>query len=218
MREDQVVLVAVGVAAVVAIAVLVLASRRTTAVRQLLVDLATAAGWTNQRNVFLAASGVKGTWRSFPVSLSYHARQKGVPQRLILKVRAQTDARLIVKRKFEGLLSNRPLTWFGPPLVDVHQPAAAELWVRSDEAASAERIFSDADVVKKIADNVVARFDEIRVDRNGLRITRAIDEQAVRKKYGFEFTIAFDPKRYETIAGEELALADALVSRLSMMA
>jgi hypothetical protein len=218
MSEDQAVLVGVGVAGLVVIAMLVIVSRRTTAVRQLLANLASAAGWTDLRTISFLGSGVKGTWKSFPVSISYRARQKGVPQRLILKLRAQTDARLIVKRRFEGLLSNRPLTWFGPPLIDVHQPAAAELWIRSDQAAFAERIFNDAEVVKKIADNVVARFDEIRVDRNGLRITRAIDEQAVRQKYGFGFTIAFDPKRYETIAGEELALAEALVNRLSMMA
>ncbi|HSP17271.1 MAG TPA: hypothetical protein VLV78_21185 [Thermoanaerobaculia bacterium] len=216
MREDQAVFVGIAAAAVIAIVVVVITSRRSSSIRQLLAALASAAGWSDLRTVFVAAAGVKGRWRSYPVQLSWHPRQKGVPQRVILKVGARTDARLIVKRKFTGFLSNRPLTFFGPPVVEAHQPAAAELWVRSDEAALVERLFSDANLARSISENLVARFDEIKVDRRGLKITRAIDDRIVRTRYGIAFKLTFDASHYEPIAREELTLSEALVDRLSM--
>src|SRR6266498_919079 len=125
VREDQLVVLVVAIAFVVVVVVLVAVSRRTGAIGQMLRDLATSAGWSNLQKLFMSSAGVKGTWRSFPVELSYHLRQKGVPQRLILKVRARTDSRLIVKRRFTGFFSNRPLTWFGPPLIEVRQSSSA---------------------------------------------------------------------------------------------
>jgi hypothetical protein len=202
---------------VLIVLVVIAASKANTTTRELLRRTATAAGWSDLRNLFFAGTGVKGTWRSFPVELSYMPRQKGVPRRLILKVRARTDSRLIVKRKFSGLFSNRPLTWFGPPLVEVK--SAEELWVRADEAGLAERLIADHVLASLIWTNLVARFDEIRVDGKGLRILRALDEQLVREKYGIPaFQMRMDPARIEPIAREELALADALVTKLSMMA
>ncbi len=218
MREEVAVFFGIAVAVVITITAVAFASRRTKEIRQILAGLATSAGWSGLRNAFLAAAGVKGTWRSFPVELSYHQRQKGTPERLVLKVRARTDGRLIVKRKFEGFFSNRPLTWFGPPVIDLHQPAAAELWVRSDQPALAERLLGDSDLARRLVENLLARFDEVKIDRRGLKIARALDERPVRVKYGIgAFSMKFDPSRYESIAREELALAEALVERLAAM-
>ncbi|HEY3057149.1 MAG TPA: hypothetical protein VGK31_14580 [Thermoanaerobaculia bacterium] len=218
MREDQLLPIVVAGAFVVVVIVFVAISRRTGAIGVMLRELAASAGWTNVQKLFMSPAGVKGTWRSFPVELSYHLRQKGVPQRLILKVRAQTDSRLMVKRRFTGFFSNRPLTWFGPPLIEVRQPAAAEFWIRGDEAALAERLFGDSAVASVMYTNLVARFDEIRLDRRGLRITRALDDHLVTAKYAMpRFAVRLDVTKFEPIAREELALAEALVNKLSML-
>ncbi len=209
MREEPFVFIGIGAAVTIFIVVIALLSRHTKAIREILAALATSAGWSGLRNVFLAGAGVKGMWRSFPVELSYHPRQKGVPERLVLKVRARTDGRLIVKRKFQGLFSNRPLSWFGPPVIDVHHPAAAELWIRSDQPALAERLFTDSDLARKVAGNLAVRFDEVRIDRRGLKVVRALDPRSPFSAVKFD--------RVESIAREELELAEALVERLSVM-
>ena len=200
--------------AVIVVALIVLLNRRTVAVRELLRTITTAAGWTDLENVSLIASGVRGMWRRFPVQFVYRQRQKGVPQRFVLKISAQSDAYLSVKRRFEGFFSNRPLTWFGAPLIEVHQPSASQMWVRGDPTL-AERIFADANVASMIATNLVARFDELQIDGAGLRITRALDDRVVRMKYNMpSFSLAFDARTFEPIAREQIALAEAVVGKL----
>lgn len=214
MKDEQTVLVAFAFGAAVVIFVIVVLSRRTASVRQLLQRVAVSGGWSDLRNVVLG-SGVQGTWRSFPIKIVYIARQKGTPQQFVLTVRARTDSRFSVKRKFEGLFSNRPVTWFGPPLVEVHRPEAQQLWIRSDEPALADRLFGDDALAALISRNVVARFDEIRVGRRGLRIRRSLDERPVRKKYDMPaFTMKFDPEPFEPIAREEIELSQKLIEKL----
>jgi hypothetical protein len=217
MRDSLVGILVFGIVVVAVILIVVAGSRGMTAIRELLRSLATSAGWTDLRNAFMVAAGVKGTWRSFPVALSYMGRQKGTPQRLILNVGARSDSRLIIKRRFTGLF-NRPLTWFGPPLIELRHSSAEELWVRADEPTLAERLFGDSSLAALMGTNLVARFDEIRIDRGGLRLTRALDDRLVKEKYGMA-TFAFRPdtEKLEPIAREELALAEALVNKLSMM-
>ena len=198
-------------------AVAIFAVRRQSArVSEVLNRVATSSSWMNVRSLRLF-NGVRGTWRQFPVHLSYQPRNKGAPQRMIVKIGATTDVRLIVKRKFEGLFSNRPLAWFGPPLVEVHQPAAAQMWVRGD-APLAERIFSDQKVAALLSNNLVARFDEVKVDPKGLRIIRALDERPVKRKYDMPtFSMSFNAEKFEPIAREEIQLAEALVEKLSVI-
>lgn len=201
--------------AVVIVLLMLVVNRRSSQMREMLRAVATSAGWTELQTVSFFASGVKGMWRQFPVELVYRQRQKGVPQRFSLKVTAQSDGYLNVKRRFEGFFSNRPLTWLGAPLIEVHQPSASQMWVRGD-AQLAERVFADAKAATLIATNLVARFDVIVANRTGLRITRAIDERLVRSQYNMpSFTFAFEPRQFEAIAREEIALADAMLGVLS---
>jgi hypothetical protein len=214
MSETTTVIIAVGAAAVFAALAVILASRRTSGVRDMLAAVATSAGWSDLRSSFVFASGVKATWRSFPVDLAYLPAQKGVPQRLRTRIRAQSDALLTIKRRFPGVFSNKPIAWFGPPLIDVHHPAAAELWVRGD-AALAERLFGDTSLMSMISSNVVARFDEIRIDRRGLSVLRSLDDRNVRELYGLrKFQWTPDPEQFEPIAREEIALAQSLSQKL----
>lgn len=206
-----------SIVALAMVALMLVVNRRSASVRELLRRIVESSGWTNLQNVSFIASGVSGMWRQFPVELVYRQRQKSTPQRFVLKITAQTDSHLNVKRRFEGWFSNRPLTWFGAPLIEMHQPSASQMWVRGDPAL-AERVFADANLASMIATNLVARFDEIQAGGSGLRITRALDDRVVRTKYNMpSFTMAFDPKPFEPIAREQIALAEAMVEKLAVM-
>ena len=203
-----------GLLTVVIVILLSVVNKRSTAVREMLRRIVEPAGWTNLENLSFIGSGVKGMWRQFPVELVYRQRQKGTPARFVLKISARSDTYLNVKRRFEGFFSNRPLTWFGAPLIEVHQPSASQMWVRGDQAL-ADRIFADSNVASMTATNLVARFDELQIDGGGLRITRALDDRLVRMKYNMpSFTMAFDAKAFEPIAREQIALAEAVVGKL----
>ena len=147
---------------VLMVALVMTLNKRSGAVRELLRTITSAAGWTDLQNVSFIASGVKGMWRQFPVEFVFRQRQKGAPQ-LILRISASSDAYLNVKRRFEGFFSNKPLAWFGAPLIEVHQPPASQFWVRGDPSL-AERMFADQKIASLIAANLVARFDELQVD------------------------------------------------------
>lgn len=216
MSEQEVVFVGIAIAVALIVLVAVVASKASNPIRDMLHDLAVAAGWSGVTRARLQ-SGVKGTWRSFAVSLVYMARQKSVPRRLQVKIAARSDVRLFVRRRFPGMLSNKPLTWFGPPLVEVHAPAAAPFWVRADEVNLAERLFADAAVTAAIDATLVARFDELKVNKNGLQIIRAIDEKPVQNKYGIAFSFRVDPAQVQPLAKEEWNAAEAVVNKLSLM-
>ena len=196
---------------VVIVVVIVAVNKRAVAVREMLREVTSAAGWASLQNVSFFASGVRGMWRQFPVEIVYRQRQKSSPQRFVLKITAQTDSSLKVTRRFEGMFSNRPMTWFGAPLIDVTQPSASQMWVRGDQSL-AERVFADPKLASMIATNLVARFDELQVAGTGLRIMRSLDDRLVRTKYNMpSFTMAFDPRPFEPIAREQIALAEAMV-------
>lgn len=195
--------------------VLVAVNRRAKVVNALLHRIAEASGWTNLQNLFFASTGVRGTWRQFPAELAYRQRQKGAPQRLVVRIEARSDAQLIIKRKFDGVFSNRPLTWFGPPLIEVHQPSAAQVWVRGDPSL-AERIFADSKLASMIGTNLIARFDELKVDARGLRITRSLDSREAKAKYDIPtFALSGDVNKFEPIAREQIELAEAMVGKLA---
>ncbi|HSP35383.1 MAG TPA: hypothetical protein VLU46_13800 [Thermoanaerobaculia bacterium] len=209
-----IVIVAAIAAAVVTLVVLV-GRRRNRAIRDMLLPIVTAAGWADVRPASFGWIGLRGVWRSYPVELAYAARQKSVPQRFILRVKAPSSSRLSVKRRMYGFLT-RPFTMFGPPLVEMRHPGAQELWVRADDMALAERVFFDDKTARLIAGNLVAAYDEVLVNSKGVRITRSLDDRPVRKKYDFAMvTMSFDPQRFAPIIHEEIALAEALVDKIS---
>ena len=91
------------------------------------------------------------------------------------------------------------------------------MWVRGDPAL-AERVFADANVSSMLDRNLIARFDEVKIDGNGLRITRALDDSKVRAKYAIPmFSMSFNAEQYAPIAQEEVALAQAMVEKVSLM-
>jgi hypothetical protein len=158
----------------------------------------------------------RAQWRGFEVELRHIGRQKGVPERLQLTVNTASPARVIVKRR--GGFMSKPLTLFGPPLVEPMNPALREqFWIRSDELALVERLFARAEVAPEFARNLLARFDVTDLQPKQLRILRAVDDSAVKKHFNRPFLkFGHDYELIETIASEEWKLATVIVEALGL--
>jgi hypothetical protein len=205
--------VAIGIAFIAVI--VFFARRRNAKLRDVLLPLMTSAGWSDLRPMFLVRTGLRGTWRSLPAEIAYGMRNRQTPERLILSLGVRSQTRLVVKRRMHGFWT-RPFTLWGPPLVELQRPDAQQFWIRSDEVVYADRVFGDDNLVKLIGENLVVAFDEIRMDGNGIRIKRAIDERGVREKYNLAaFRLTFDPQRFMPIAREEIELAQALAGKVA---
>jgi hypothetical protein len=116
---------------------------------------------------------------------------------MIVIVRLQAPARLDITRRQHGFFT-RPMTIFGPPLVDY--PPAAQFWIRADEISLIERLFSTS-IAAMLDQNLTGRYDFLRLGGDALTIQRASDwkrEQAV------------------AVAREELALAKAVIDALAL--
>lgn len=197
------------VAAVLIVAVILAAARGSKSVKSRLLSLAASYGWQNVQSPIFR-NRVEGTWQATAVAMSHHARYKSQPERLTTKVKAPASQRVIIKRRFKTWWS-RPLTWFGPPLVETPE-GAADLWIRADEGASVSRIFADPSIAAAIRENLVERFDEITIDRKGLAITRALDEKLMRQRFGRSvWSWGFHEPTLMAVAGEEWRLAAALL-------
>lgn len=201
--------------AVIVIGIITTVMRRSSAVTQRLSVLVRSFGWEAPRRIWWSGAW-RGRWRGFPVELRHIGRQKNVPERLVLTVSATSPARVSVSRR-GGFLS-KPLTLFGPPLVEPMNLANREqYWIRSDELALVERLFSRAEVAPEFERNLISKFDAVNLQTNRLRIVRALDDRSVKKRFNRP-SIRFRPdlELIDTVAGEEWRLAVMIVETLGL--
>lgn len=191
-----------------------MASKDRNAFQRLVLDF----GWQDVRPARMLANGIRGTWNHFPVRLEKRARQKSVPEQLILKIDLQSPGRIIITRKFGNQWWNRPFALFGPSVITplaLSQPE--RFWVRSDEPAFVERLFADARIAQLLEENLIERFDRVVLGPNRLEIRRATDMSRVKKKLGRPtFEWSRDPKYVETVGRAEWQLASAIVGQLAL--
>lgn len=216
MSDEQAALTVIGVIVVAGIALAVLLVRRSSTLHERLLRLVTTFGWEGPRRVWWSGA-IRGRWRGIDVELHHMARYKGIPERILLVVKAGFPARVILKRRTGGFLS-KPLTLFGPPLVEPMNFAGRDqYWIRSDQPMFVERLFSRSEVAPTLEANLIAGFDVIDLQSRQLRILRAIDDSAVKKRFNRPF-IKFtrDFELIETIASEEWGLAQVIAEGLGM--
>lgn len=216
MTEQQVPFIVIGVSLLVAAASLVVISKKSSAVSARLAALVTTFGWEGPRRIWWNGA-IRGRWQGLDVEIRHMGRYKSVPERLLLTMNIASPARIIVKRKTGGFLS-KPMTLFGPPLVEPMNIADRErYWVRSDELVFAERLFAHAEVAPALEPNLIAAFDVVDLQTKQLRIMRAIDDRSVKKHFNRPM-IRFrrDLELIETIAKEEWRLATVIVQALGL--
>jgi len=206
MSDEQVVVWAVlGVSVVLATVIVAFLARKSSALSERLMRLAVSFGWEAPQRVWWNGA-IRARWRGMPVELRHMGRQKGVPERILLAVNTAAPARIIVKRR--GGFMSKPMTLFGPPIVEPMNVRDREkYWIRSNELMLVERLFSRAEVDPALEPNLIARFDVVDLGPKQLRILRAIDDSAVKKRFNRPF-IRFtrDYELIETIASEEWQL------------
>jgi len=217
--DDTMIPILLGAGFIIVIALVIVFARRQASKEQdVFQRLAADFGWQDVRPLRMIVNGIRGTWNQFPVRLMKQARQKSVPERLVLKVELQSPGRIIITRRFGNQWWNRPMTLFGPSLVTpLALPQPERFWVRSNEPAYVERLFSDARMGELLDENLVERFDRVDLGLSRLEIRRATDESRIKKKLNrpaFEWRA--DPVYLETVARAEWRLASAIVEQLSL--
>lgn len=186
------------------------------ALREHLMRIVNDIGWEGTQRRWLNGA-LRGRWRGFEVELRHMDRYKGVPERLQLTINAQAPARVIMKRRVMGFLS-RPMTLFGPPLVEpVNLQNRDQYWIRADEQVFAEMIFTHREIEPLLEPNLVARFDSIELGPRGLKMMRAVDDAAVKRRFGRPFfKWGRDLDLIETVAREEWTMASTLAGALGL--
>jgi hypothetical protein len=186
---------------------LLLASRRSSAIGRGLVSMAREAGWQNPEAMKFLAAGVYGQWNGFDISVRRVPRQKAIPEKVVARVRLQAPARLSIARRTQGFRGGRPITLFGPPLVEMRDGSGGEFWIRTDEMTLAERLFANASIPAMLKSNLVSRFDFVGLSGDTLRIVRA----NLSSRFGGEST-----EQLLLAAREELELAGAIIQTLAL--
>lgn len=216
MSDEQVVVWAViGVSVVLVTLIVAFLARKSSALSERLMRLAVSFGWEAPLRVWWNGA-IRARWRGMGVELRHMGRQKGVPERIQLALNTASPARVIIKRR--GGFMSKPLTLFGPPIVEPMNVRDREkYWIRSDELVLVERLFSRAEVDPVLEPNLIARFDVVDLGPKRLSILRAIDDSAVKKRFNRPF-IKFtrDYELIETIASEEWKLAVVIVDALGL--
>jgi hypothetical protein len=214
MNQEQIGWLVIGGIFVFAVALIAVALGQRSSLNDRLMILAGSLGWEGARTVWWNGA-IRGMWRGRPVEIRHMGRYKAVPERLQLTVQIGAPARVIIKRRTGGILS-KPLTLFGPPLVEPMNFAARnEYWIRSDQPTFVETLLSRAPVAQVLEPNLIAGFDFVDIGPDRLRVMRAVDDRAVKKRFNrpfFQWTK--DLELNETIAAEEWKLAAALVETL----
>src|SRR5438876_74322 len=111
-----------GIAVIVALLVVMLV-RKSSELAKRLTRIVTSFGWEAPRRIWWSGA-LRGRWRGFDVELREMGRQKSVPERLLIIVNTASPARVMVSR--HGSILSKPLTLFGPPIVEPMNPALRE--------------------------------------------------------------------------------------------
>lgn len=178
--------------------VLIFQSRRSKVLCERLEMMARELGWTEVTRSTFFLTGVRGIWNGYSVRIRQVPRQKSIPERIVSDIGIQAPARLIVTRRQRGVFSGRPITLFGPPIVDL--PLYQQFWIRADEITIAERLMhsSAAAMVDRI---LVTRFDVFRMAGDNLLVQRVS---------------AKEPDQVARLAREELELLRAVIDALAL--
>jgi len=215
VSEDQIPWLVISASLVIGVLSLAIISRKSSAVSARLSQLAASFGWESPRRIWWSGA-IRGRWRGFDVELRHMNRYKGIPERILLTVTAASPARVIVKSRTSGFLS-KPMTLFGPPIVEPMNVEREKYWVRSNELTFVERLFSYAAVAPALEPNLIARFDVVDLQAKQLRILRAVDDRAVKKRFNRPlFKFGRDFELIETITSEEWRLAVVIVESLGL--
>jgi len=186
------------VAGLFLIIVMVVQSNQSKRLRERLEMMAREMGWAELRSSGFFVLMVQGIWNGYSVRVRRLARQKYTPERIATTIRIQAPARIIVTRRQHGIFAGRPVTLFGPPLVEL--PLYSQFWIRADEITLAERLMNSS--AAAMLDRLLqTRFDFLRLGGDQLVVQRVS---------------ASDPDNVARLAREELELLRVVIDALAL--
>lgn len=173
-------------------------SRSAKRLRERLEMMVREMGWSEVTGTNFFGTGVRGIWNGFSVKIRQIPRQKSIPERILTNIRIQAPARLSITRRQRGVFSGRPLSLFGPPVVDL--PLYQQFWIRADEITLVERLMhtSAAAMIDRM---IQSRYDVLRMARDELVVQRVS---------------AKNPDEIARLAREELELLRAVIDALAL--
>jgi hypothetical protein len=211
MNEIVLLSLGFGLFAVVFVAIYAMVSRHRKRIDERLRAFAQRSSWYDLRSERWLAQGIAGSWNGLRVRVRYLPRQKSVPERIDVSIGLSAPVRMIVKRRFPGFLSNKPMALFGPSLVQLPRE---DMWVRADERTFVDRVLGDRNVSAALSANLVDRYDEVRIGVKGIRIVRALNGQATRAPFGKD--VGFRIRRFDAqVLDRELGHAWQLAQSLT---
>ncbi|HEV8435264.1 MAG TPA: hypothetical protein VGR95_17780 [Thermoanaerobaculia bacterium] len=183
---------------VLIILVFILQSNRVKRLRERLELLARELGWSEVRSSAFFVLAVQGLWNGYNVRIRRVPRQKRVPERIVATIRVQTPARIIITRRQRGIYAGRPLTLFGPPLIEL--PLYSQFWIRADEITLADRLMHSS-AAAMLDRFLMSRHDIFRIGGDNLSIQRLSSTE---------------PDEVARLAREELELLRAVIDALAL--
>ena len=193
-----------------ALGLMVFALRSQHRVREALQRVAAGFGWEDLRKPFFAvALLVTGIWKGRPVALRYRPPSKNSPPYVSIETTLPLPGRFELRGQPQRLAFwNRPIMLFGPPAVDLFDPAdAAEFRAWADDRSLLDRLFALPGIRPLLSANLQAGLGSLRLKSGVLRVRRSTRIFA-------SFRLAIDADQVCAIAREEwalLAAASALV-------
>lgn len=219
MTEEQtVVLGGVALSILVAALLIMFMVRKGNQIQRSLAALAERWGWQDVKRPWGLGGAVAGIWNGLPVRIEHRSRYKGVPERLILTIKAQSQARLIMTKRFGDHFWQRPFLMFGPPLVTpMGLSAPGQFWIRSDQQMLVETLFGDSSIAPLLTQNMISQFDSVNLNARRLRLQRALDDYQVKKHFERPMIgIGADLPFIGSVAQAEWELASAIARRLNL--
>lgn len=164
--------------------------------------LAAGFGWEGLRQPFLAVTPVvTGTWNGRAVSLRYRPPTKNSPPHISLEMALQLPGRFELRGQPQHPgFWNRPIVLFGPPAVDLFDPAdAAEFRAWADDRSALDRLFALPGIRPLLTENLRAGRGSLRLKNGVLRVRRPT-------RIFTPFRLGSNPDEVCAIAREEWAL------------
>lgn len=151
---------------VVAVIVAVVQVKRSKKVREQLEMLAREVGWSEVRSSTFPEVSVRGIWNGYSVRVRLLRKGKSTPERIETNIRIQAPSRVAVTRRGVGILANKPLPFFGTPLVDL--PLYSQFWICAGEITLAERLMQiSAAALERL---LLSEYDFLRMGGNKLTV------------------------------------------------
>lgn len=189
----------------VALGLMVFALRFQHRVREALRQLAVGFGWQDLRKPFFAVTlSVTGTWKGRPVALRYRPPSKNSPPYVLTAVSLALPGRFELRGQPQhDAFWNRPIVLFGPPAIDLFDPAdAAEFRAWADDRTALDRLFALPEIRPLLSENLQVGRGSLRLKSGVLRVRRPTRIFA-------SFRPGSNPDEVCAIAREEWALLEA---------